>query len=84
MKVKDIMTKNVVHIRPEESVQVAARTLTQYNIGVLPALHDVEVTVGKKTGYLCDQTFAVSGTDKKNSLSGHKLLLLQINNGIIV
>ena len=36
MKVKDIMTRNVVHIRPEESVQVAARTLAQYNIGILP------------------------------------------------
>ena len=36
MKVKDIMTKSVIHIRPEESVSVAARTLTHYNIGALP------------------------------------------------
>ena len=36
MKVKDIMTKSVIQIAPEESVEVAARTLAQYNIGVLP------------------------------------------------
>ena len=36
MKVKDIMTDKVIKIAPQESVEVAARTLTQYNIGVLP------------------------------------------------
>lgn len=36
MKVRDIMTKPVIHISPTESVEVAARTLTHYNIGVLP------------------------------------------------
>ena len=36
MKVKEIMTPTVINIRPEESVEVAARTLTHYNIGALP------------------------------------------------
>ena len=36
MKVKEIMTPNVIGIGPEESVEVAARTLSRYNIGVLP------------------------------------------------
>ena len=36
MKVKDIMTPRVIRISPEESASVAARTLTRYNIGVLP------------------------------------------------
>lgn len=36
MKVKDIMTPRVIRISPEESATVAARTLTHYNIGVLP------------------------------------------------
>ena len=42
MKVSDIMTKNVVKISPEESVEVAARTLTHYNIGALPVCDDRE------------------------------------------
>ena len=36
MKLREIMTKPVIRIRPEESVAVAARTLTHYNIGILP------------------------------------------------
>ena len=36
MKLREIMSKQVVRIHPEESVAVAARTLTNYNIGMLP------------------------------------------------
>ena len=36
MKVRDIMTGQVFSISPTESVEVAARTLTHYNIGMLP------------------------------------------------
>ncbi len=36
MKLRDIMTNRVIRVSPEESVAVAARTLTHYNIGILP------------------------------------------------
>lgn len=36
MKLRDVMTNPVVRIHPEESVSVAARTLSHYNIGALP------------------------------------------------
>lgn len=36
MKLKEIMTRDVIRIGAEESVAVAARTLTHYNIGSLP------------------------------------------------
>ena len=36
MKVRDIMTAQVVRIHPEESVSVAARLLEHNNIGILP------------------------------------------------
>ena len=36
MKLREIMTNQVVRIHPDETVAVAARTLTQYNIGILP------------------------------------------------
>ena len=36
MQIRDIMTQPVISIAPEESVEVAARTLTHYNIGILP------------------------------------------------
>lgn len=36
MKIRDVMTSNVIKVAPEETVEVAARTLAQYNIGILP------------------------------------------------
>ena len=36
MKVRQIMTDQVVRIHPEESVTVAARMLEHYNVGILP------------------------------------------------
>ena len=36
MKIREVMSGNVVRIHPEESVEVAARTLAQFNIGALP------------------------------------------------
>lgn len=36
MKIRDLMSTNVLRIHPEEPVEVAARTLRQYNIGALP------------------------------------------------
>jgi len=38
MKVRDVMTEQVIGIREEEPVCVAARALTHYNIGVLPVM----------------------------------------------
>lgn len=36
MKLRDVMSKPVIRIHPDESVAVAARTLNRYNIGALP------------------------------------------------
>lgn len=51
MKVSDIMTKNVIKVSPEESVEVAARTLTHYNIGALPVCKED----GKVCGMVTDR-----------------------------
>lgn len=36
MTLREIMSKTVVRIRPDEPIGVAARALSQYNIGALP------------------------------------------------
>ena len=36
MKIREVMSKTVIRIHPEEPVEVAARMLTHYNIGALP------------------------------------------------
>ncbi|MBE6917668.1 MAG: CBS domain-containing protein [Ruminococcaceae bacterium] len=49
MKLKEIMTPSVVRIHPEETVDVAARMLTHYNIGALPVCDDQGRLVGMIT-----------------------------------
>ena len=36
MKIREVMSKPAIRISPEETVAVAARTLTHYNIGAMP------------------------------------------------
>ena len=55
MKVSDIMTKDVIKIHPEESVEVAARALTHYNIGALPVCN----ADGKLCGMVTDRDLVI-------------------------
>ncbi len=55
MKVSDIMTKNVIGVSPEESVEVAARTLAHYNIGALPVCGQD----GKVCGMVTDRDLVI-------------------------
>ena len=50
MKVRELMSKPVIRIHAEEPVSVAARTLTHYNIGVLPVCAN-----GRLCGVLTDR-----------------------------
>lgn len=49
MKVREIMTDGVIKIHPEETVEVAARALTHYNIGALPVCDDKGALCGMVT-----------------------------------
>ena len=40
MKLRDIMSRNVVRVHPKETVSVAARLLESHNIGVLPVCEE--------------------------------------------
>lgn len=40
MKVRDLMTSPAIGIHPDETVEVAARKLTNHNVGVLPVCGD--------------------------------------------
>lgn len=55
MKLQDIMSKTVIRIRPEESVSVAARALTHYNIGALPVCGED----GRLCGMLTDRDIVI-------------------------
>lgn len=51
MKVRDVMTNPAIHISSAETVEVAARMLTHYNIGLLPVCS----AEGKLCGVVTDR-----------------------------
>lgn len=51
MKVRDVMSRHIVRISPEETAAVAARLLSHHNIGALP----VCTKEGKLRGVLTDR-----------------------------
>lgn len=55
MKVKDIMTRGVISISADETAEVAARTLTQYNVGALPVCD----SGGKLCGVVTDRDLVI-------------------------
>ena len=69
MKVKDIMSKNTISISAEETVEVAARTLTQYNIGVLPVCE----SDGKLCGVVTDRDLVIRCMAAGKSVTGTKV-----------
>lgn len=50
MKIKDLMTQNVVCVAPDEMASVAARMLSHYNIGSMPVCEQ-----GKLQGLITDR-----------------------------
>ena len=67
MKLREVMTKSVIRISPEEPVSVAARTLAHYNIGILPVCGGD----GRLCGLVTDRDLIVrcvaSGADPKTT-----------------
>lgn len=55
MKLREVMAHPVVRIHPEENVAAAARTLAQYNIGILPVCG----SDGRVCGLLTDRDIVV-------------------------
>ena len=55
MKVQDIMTRTVISIAPGETAEAAARTLSRYNVGVLPVCSND----GKLCGMITDRDVVI-------------------------
>jgi CBS-domain-containing membrane protein len=51
MKVKDVMTREVITIREDQTKQQAARLLSEYRISGLPVINEERMVVGVVTEY---------------------------------
>ena len=55
MKIREVMTDCVIRVDPEETVEVAARTLAQHNIGILPVCE----SSGRLCGLVTDRDMVI-------------------------
>ena len=55
MKIREVMTDCVIRVDPEETVDVAARTLAQHNIGILPVCE----SSGRLCGLVTDRDMVI-------------------------
>ena len=69
MKLRDIMTQAPVKIHPNESVAVAARLLTRYNIGALPVCRED----GKLCGVVTDRDLVTRCMAAENAAAGTRV-----------
>lgn len=69
MKLRDIMTRSPVKIHPEETVAVAARMLTRYNIGALPVCRED----GKLCGMVTDRDLVTRCMAAENAATGTRV-----------
>ena len=80
MKVKEVMTPRVIHIDPEESASVAARTLARYNIGALPVCG----ADGKLWGVLTDRDIVTRCLAAGQNAEGTRVRQIMTNNVVCV
>lgn len=80
MKVKELMTPQVIRIDPEESASVAARTLTRYNIGALPVCG----ADGKLWGVLTDRDIVTRCLAAGQNAEGTRVRQIMTNNVVCV
>lgn len=69
MQVQDVMARNVVSVTPEESVAVAARLLSRYNLGALP----VCAKDGKLRGLVTDRDIVLRCVAAEDEATGTKV-----------
>lgn len=69
MQVKDVMSHHVISVAPEESVAVAARLLSRYNLGVLP----VCAKDGKLRGLLTDRDIVLRCVAAEDEATGTRV-----------
>ena len=58
-KLGDIMTKNVVSVSPEQSIEEAARLMSENNVGSLPVVEN-----GQLKGIITDRDITLRSTAK--------------------
>ncbi|WMJ80606.1 CBS domain-containing protein [Clostridium sp. MB40-C1] len=78
MKIKDIMTKTVASVNPEDSVERAAKVMREYNIGAIPVCNGEEVV-----GILTDRDIVLRSSADGQNANNQKVRGIMSSNPVL-
>ena len=79
MQVKDVMTKNVASLNPEDSVERAAQLMDEYNIGSIPVCNAEKVI-----GIITDRDIACRCVAKGENTKNQKVREVMTSNPVVM
>ncbi|MCM0646841.1 CBS domain-containing protein [Clostridium swellfunianum] len=79
MKVKEIMTKDVATLNPEDTVERAAQLMNQYNVGVIPVCREEEVV-----GVITDRDIALRSVSHGENSRNQTVREIMTSNPVLV
>ncbi|KGK90744.1 MULTISPECIES: CBS domain-containing protein [unclassified Clostridium] len=79
MKVKDIMTKNVASLNPEDTVEHAAQLMKEYNIGSLPVCNEEKVI-----GIITDRDIAIRSSAEGENVQKQTVRDIMTSNPVTI
>ena len=78
MKVKDIMSKTVVNLNPEDTVDQAAHLMKEHNVGSIPVCSN-----GKVIGIITDRDIALRSVADGNNSTTQKIREIMSSNPVL-
>jgi len=78
MKVKDIMSKTVVNLNPEDTVDQAAHLMKEHNVGSIPVCSN-----GKVIGIITDRDIALRSMADGNNSTTQKIREIMSSNPVL-
>jgi CBS domain-containing protein len=79
MKVKDVMTKDVATLNPDDTIERAAQLMKQYNVGSIPVCDSEKVI-----GMITDRDIAVRSVAQGENGKNQKVREIMSSNPVII
>jgi CBS domain-containing protein len=79
MKVKDVMTKDVATLNPDDSIERAAQLMKQYNVGSIPVCENEKVI-----GIITDRDIAVRSVAQGENGRNQKVREVMSSNPVLI
>lgn len=78
MKVKEIMTKDVASVNPDDTVESATQLMSQYNVGSIPVCRNQQIV-----GIITDRDVAIRSAAQGENMKNQKISDIMTTNPVV-